>query len=149
MTTSWLTARGAIAGILASVSITVPVATSIKRAFETEPRTIADFPCAVITGVTKQASRGTSGKRDKNYTVRFMLVANDADLATSGALLDALSEAAIDAFDVNMRLGLADNYTVAAQSFDQPTRANIGGTERVVMEGVIELAMKDSVSFAA
>lgn len=150
MATNWLTARAAIASIIGAVSITAPVAMSVRRVHETQPDAIADWPCVVISGASMRVVRGSSGTRIKTYEVRLQLVARDADVRREEEILQAFSEAMVNAFDAKTRLGLADNYhVVEGPNWHEPGRLELGGVGMGGMEGTLIVEMKDVVTFGA
>jgi len=106
--TTWSAARDAIAAILDSVAITVPVATSIKRVYTYRTGAETEFPCVVISSPpAKRVERGPGGYRAKTYDVDLHLMVRDAEIARAADILDAFEEAIIDAFDNAVALNFA------------------------------------------
>lgn len=149
MATSWSTARTAIASIIEAVSITTPIAESIKKVFQTQPANIADFPCVIIMGAAKRVTRPPS-LRSKYYDVRVRLVIRGADLARSADVIDAFEEAIIDAFDNAVKFNLAgENYLLMeGPNWEEPGMFDIGGQAHSGADAILSIKLQDAKAFA-
>lgn len=147
--TNWIAARGAIASILAGVTIDTPIATSIAKVFQMDPDQVADWPCAIIMGYSLNVQRG-NGKREKLYAVRLRVAVRDADVSRTQEILESLGEAAIDAFDMHTRLGLGGNYyALQGPNWEEPRQEKVGGAMASCIDGILFITLKDAVAFGA
>lgn len=111
MARSWTDAKARIATLLAAVSITSPVAQTIKKVYSNPPGAVQDVPCFIIYPPAVPRNERPSGSlRTQEYVVRLRLLALDADLERAAALCDAyrsivLGEgAALGTFDADVTL---------------------------------------------
>lgn len=144
---NWLTARAEIASILNGVAITVPIASSIKRVYETPPKQASDEPYLIIIGTTKAEPQRSSGLRSREYTARIRLVVKDADINRAADIIDAFQEAIVDAFDQNLTL----NGKVSNLNGPQWLEAGVvdaGGQDQWGCDCFVRFTMDDSPTFA-
>src|SRR3990167_8161155 len=120
---AWTDIRAAIVARLELVSITSPVAQTVKKVYATPPPAIQDLPCFIIYPPRAVIARGAGG-RTKLYTVRCRLLVKDADLDRAADLADAYREAAIDAFDADVVLF---NGALAGQDCEEAAGFLYGG----------------------
>ncbi|MDR7534659.1 MAG: hypothetical protein QN162_15165 [Armatimonadota bacterium] len=101
---TWPEARAEIVRLLSGLSIAEPVPLSLRRVHEYPPESLQELPCAVMEIAGRQRLRSPS-RRETVYTARWWIVARDERSAPAGAVLDAFSEAVLDAFDGAVALG--------------------------------------------
>jgi hypothetical protein len=100
---TWADAKARIAVDLAAVSITSPVAQTIKHVYVDPPGSIQDLPCFIIYPPACKLERANS-IRYKHYAVRLRLLLSDEKLDRASALVDAYREALLDALDAEVTL---------------------------------------------
>lgn len=92
--------------IEAALTITSPIAASIKRAYKYPPSRNADLetPC-IINNWSMPDSAGMGGLRVQNYTVHGQLFINDADIDRGCDIATAFWGKLVDALGQNVTLG--------------------------------------------
>jgi hypothetical protein len=146
--TDWLTARTAIAGILADVTITTPIKASVRRVYESQHANPVDFPCFQIYDVPRRTVRPPGGSREKLYDIRLRFMVNDADLDRADAIIDAFEEAAITAFDTRITLGLGGGYSVV-EGPNWEEKATFDDTTKRGVMGLLVVKLKDPINAQA
>lgn len=128
------------------VSITSPVAMSIKKVYANPPGAVTDFPCFIIYPPRVEVARGVS-RRDKTYTVRCLLLVQDADLARAAELLDAFREATVNVFDDAVALhGKASS--VIGQVIEAAALFEYGGVKRAGFDCLLTISLAEGATFA-
>lgn len=145
----YLTARHAIAGLL-KVSISSPVVSSIDTVYETRPdaEALSAFPCVLITGYTSTHLRGSSGTRERIYTIGLRLAVTAVGEAPMQEVLEAFKDALADAFDKHTTLGLGGAYHII-QGPNWTTREPFVDAGAMWDEGELVVSIKDVVSMGA
>lgn len=145
--TNWLTARAEIATLLVTANITAPVASTIARVYETQPKQATDFPCVIIMGAAKRAPQRSSGLRQREYIAHIRLLVQDADVNRAADIIDAFQEAIIDVFDQNLTLnGKVSNLN--GPEWEEPTTLDAGGQTQPGSDGFVTFYMDDIPGFA-
>lgn len=144
---NWLTARAEIATILSTVAITSPVASTIARVYETQPKQASDFPCVIIMGTAKGPPERSSGLRQRDYTARLRLLVQDADINRAADIIDAFQEAIVDAFDQNLTLNTKVS-NLNGPEWEEPATLDAGGQNQQGADGFVTFRMLDNPGFA-
>lgn len=94
-----------IIAIQRSLSITSPIAATIKRAYKYFPPQEAplETPCFQNAWTLVSEERG-GGVRRQRYTVRMQLLVDDADQERAADIATAFHVALVDAFDADVTL---------------------------------------------
>lgn len=149
----YLTARAAIATIIDAVAITVPVATSIVKVYESRPDAgegLNEFPCVLITGASSRRLRGPSSRRERQYRIGLRLVVRPVDGGgTMQAVLDALKEAIADAFDAKIMLGIAGGGYHVIEGPNWPEKEPFADGGLIWEDGELVLQILDTATLAA
>lgn len=151
---SWDTARAQLVTILGAVSITTPIAASIKRVYPYRPANQADFPCVVLRNPPGKTLIGRGGATRKvRYDVPIEVYVRDADLQRAGAILDAFEDAITDAFDSAVTLDLGAGMHVQSgpdwQPADEVALSEGSSTPATYARGILTLVISEAKSFGA
>lgn len=146
MATSWITVRGDLATIFAGVAITTPIATTIKKVYQTPPTTTPEPPCIVIVGAAKQTRRLVA-LREKFYIAHCQLLVYDALTPTAMDILDEFQEALISTLDSHVNLS-GDCSVIAGPNFDAPGFVDYSGKQFAAANFRLEIQLYDAVAFA-
>lgn len=148
----YLTARAAIAEIIAGVSIQTPAVAEIEHVYQYRPDggALNKFPSVLITGFALRYQRGASGKREKTYTIGLRLAVRP--VAGSSAqmqdILEAFKEAITAAFDAATMLNIAAGGYHVTEGPNWPHQEPESDGGVMWDDGEILLTIKSAGNFA-
>ncbi|MGD9889691.1 MAG: hypothetical protein AB7R89_25790 [Dehalococcoidia bacterium] len=145
-------ALDALATIHGTLSITSPIAASIKKVHTYAPNrdsTLPDTPCWMLTWSFRELQEGMSGRRFQVYTVRCQLFIEDADLNRAAAIATAFHVAWIDLMDQHNQLG--GTVTKIDRRGGEPTLGLLTWAEKpyVGLDLYLDLHLVDSTTYSA
>lgn len=135
-----------IAAIQAALSISSPVALTVKQAHQDPPGTVQDEPCFINT-VELTETRYGPGSQRRIYTVKMQFLCRDERAADASAIARAFQEAMIAAFNADIRLN--GTCSVATLGGVGPvTGLEYAGTPYIGFEQPLVVTMHEAVAFA-
>lgn len=135
-----------IAAVQLGLSITSPVAETIKRVYRVAPKqsdALSDRPCFINTVDVPEVHWGANAQRHRMYTVGMQLVVDDADKDVGREIALSFLEALIVAFHDDLTL----NFTCTSQVLrgGSPTLAILtwGGRDYVGLQLFMDVRIYD------
>jgi hypothetical protein len=135
-----------IIAVQAALTITDPIAASIKKAWRYTPpqsQTVTETPAFINSWTLNQETRYSNGYRRHDYTVHMQLLVEDSDKDRAADIASAFHAALLTAFDADVQLaGACSGQTIRG---GDPTLANFefAGNPYIGLDLYMDIRMDD------